>query len=154
MSIEETGFRARSAAPRWRRAAAPLACALALGFGLPAFAPRAALAEEGGPDEGSGGNEELERKIKAQMDKILRLMRENEKALLEAASRGGKKPAGVDVTPPDAPPAMEGAQPSAGTPPSEGGQVRREIDELIRLTTQNGGTIPKELEELVKMIPT
>ncbi len=143
--------------PRWRQAIAPFACVLALGVALPAVSPRVAVAEDGPDPSGAQSDEE---KIKAQMEKILRLMRDNEKALLDASNRGGKKPPGVDVVPPEAPPAMAGGGPEAakppegGTPPEKGSDVRRAIDELIKLTSEKGGSIPKELEELVKMIPT
>ena len=145
------------------RVALPLALFLA-GAGLVIPAPLA-RAEDGpvGP-EGSEDDEEkaedLEAEIKAQMDKILRLLRDNEKALLEASVAGGRRPEGVAVEPP--PGSSESAAmsepPPAGTPPAgtppQGEEVRRRIEELVRSTQQQGGTIPGELENLVKMIPT
>ena len=146
------------------RVALPLALFLA-GAGL-CFPAPLARAEDGpvGPEGGVDGEEkaeDVEAEIKAQMDKILRLMRENEKALLEASVAGGGRPQGVEVQPPpgssesaamaEPPPA---GTPPPGTPPQGGEEVRRRIEELVRSTQQQGGTIPGELENLVKMIPT
>jgi hypothetical protein len=159
MTLEPTPARAPSF---WRRALLPFACAIAFG----AVAAPSARAE----DEGGGGDpqKELEAKIKAQMEKIVRLMKENEDALLNAASRGGKAPSGVDVVPPEGS-AMDGSAPGAdgskngsngegatgpATGPKKGEDARKAIEELMRLTVQQGGTIPKEIEELVKLIPT
>ena len=127
--------------------------ALLLGLGLLVGPAVPAFADDGGGDEGSSS---VEKEIKDQMDKILKLMRENEKAILDAARGSGKKPEGVEVAPPP-----QGEQagmaeaPPAGTPPPERGEeIRRRMEELEKTTTERGGTIPKELEELVKLIPT
>lgn len=130
-------------------------------------APRLAAAA----DEGEEGAKSIEEKLKAQMEKVLRLMRENQKALLEAAGGSGKKPAGVDVPVPDDPSGMGGAgpeggmeggrppeggkPPEGGTPPTggRGEDIRRRMEEILKTTEQTGGAIPKELEELVRMIP-
>ncbi|MFM8980011.1 MAG: hypothetical protein ACKOSS_06065, partial [Planctomycetia bacterium] len=59
---------------------------------------------------------DLERKIKEQMEKVLRLMRENEEALLKASQQGGSAPTGPDIPIPPLPPA-----PSGGSPQGAGG---------------------------------
>ncbi len=130
-------------------------------------APRLARAA----DEGEEGPTSIEQKLKAQMEKILRLMRENQKALLEAARGSGKKPDGVEVPVPDDPSGMGGAgsdagmeggrppeggtPPPGGTPPAggRGEDIRRRMEEILKTTEQKGGAIPQELEELVRMIP-
>jgi hypothetical protein len=107
-------------------------------------------------DEGETG-ESVEQKIKAQLEKIARLMKENEAALLEASRAGGAKPEGPDVKPPEdpPPPAMEGATPPEGGPPSgeRGRDIRKRMEELLKTNQEKGGAIPKEIEELIKMIP-
>jgi hypothetical protein len=110
-----------------------------------------ALADDGPPEP-----ENLEQKIKAQLEKIARLMKENEAALLEASRGSGKRPDGPDVKPPDgeAPPAMQPEKPPEGpSPAGRGEEVRKRIEELLKTTQQSGGAIPKEIEELIKMIP-
>jgi hypothetical protein len=122
-----------------------------------ATAPPSAAEEGEGEGEGSEAKS-LQEVLTEQMQKIVRLMRENEAALLEA-SRGAKAdPKAVDVRPPDAPPAgssgMQGEPPPAGgAPPERADEIRRKMDELIRGSTERGRSIPKELEELVKLIP-
>ena len=142
--------------PRFaRRLVVAALCAVALPAGR-------ALADDG-PDGGAGS---IEKKIKEQLEKIARLMRENEAALLEASRQGGKRPTGPDVKPPDAPPdertpppAMEGATPPpAGTHPegetgARGQEIRKRMEELLKTTHDKGGSIPQEIEELIKMIP-
>jgi hypothetical protein len=149
-----------------------LAVALALGapaaavvpltlFALPAASARA---EDGEGGDGEEGPEVLEAKLREQMDKILKLMRENEQAILAASAGSGKKPVGPEVETPDAPesskPPPRNAPPKADgsgggeTPGSKGDDIKKRMEELIRATQEQGGSIPKELEELVKMIPT
>jgi hypothetical protein len=112
-------------------------------------------------DEPDAGADALEKAIKEQMEKVIRLMHENEKAILEASTGSGKKPAGVDVKPPVAP---EEPSMADGSPPPSGGETgedavpggestRRAIEELIRTTESAGGAIPAQIEELVKLIP-
>ena len=128
---------------------AALLCAAAAALLAP---PSRALAD--GPAEG-GDADSLKREIQAQAEKIVRLMRENEKALLEASRGSGKKPAGVDVGPIEPGGAREGAAAPAGTGLPQGGdEVRRRLEDLLKASQEKGATIPKELEELVKMIPT
>ena len=138
---------------------------------------RTAVAEDEPPPEN-----DVSAQVKAQMEKIIRLMRENEQALLELSTGGEAAPrrVDVDVPPPEgAPPSgsggTEGSSGSSGSSGSEGtsggtssgrssgssgGQprggegVRRAIDELIRGQRQSSSGIPGELEELVRMIPT
>jgi hypothetical protein len=125
------------------------------------------VAAEDGEEGGEPGvQEDASARIREQMEKIARLMRENEAALLEATRIGGSEPKPVDVKPPDGSerPSGEptragdgsGAAPPEGgtTPPEAGAEIRRRIDELIRGSSERGGRIPRELEELVRMIPT
>ena len=103
--------------------------------------------------EGEEGGESIEQQVKAQIDKIIKLMRENEKALLDASRGSGKKPDGVEVKPPDTA-AMESGTPPAGEPPPlRGEEVRKRLDELLKTSQGSGAAIPNELEALVKMIP-
>ncbi len=122
-------------------------------------------------DEGEEGAKSLEEKLKAQMEKVLRLMRENQKALLEAARGSGKQPGPVDVPIPDdaggmggrgsdggmvgGSPPEGGRPPEGGTPPpgERGEDIRKRMEEILKTSEQRGGAIPKELEELVRMIP-
>ncbi len=89
----------------------PLA-ALALGavLALP-LAP--SLHAEEGPE-----GEDPRQKLKAQVEKVLRLMRENEEALLKASTQGGEAPKGPEVPIPDVPP---GPPPPQGQPQGNGG---------------------------------
>jgi hypothetical protein len=134
-----------------RRPFLPTLAAAALASAL--LAPRA-LAEEG---EGPGGEtQDLQQKLEEQMKKIVRLMRENEAALLEASRGGSADPKAVDVRPPDGSagsPPPSGTPPEGAPPPQRSEEIRRKMDELIRGSTERGRSIPKELEELVKMIP-
>lgn len=114
------------------------------------------------------GEEEMDpvsAEVKAQMEKIIELMRENERALLEI-STGGKaapKQVDVDVTPPpsDAGGSSGQASGSEGSEGSQGGESAperareavRALDEVIRTQRQTGAKIPGELEELVRMVP-
>lgn len=127
--------------------------------------------------EGEEGLDPVSAEVKAQMEKIIRLMRENERALLEISTGGKAQPKTVDVDVP-VPPAGsgsggEGSGGNAGgsdggsaRPPEGGGSagsggdspagedVRRALDELIRGQQEQGASIPGELEELVRMVPT
>ncbi len=118
-------------------------------------------------DEEAGGVEE---KIKQQMEKILKLMRENEEALLKLSTGKAATPKGVDVNvPPGGSPPPSGSSgggsegssggssggASGGSSGGEGtgGDIRRKLEELIK-RQQGSSIIPGELEKLVKMIPT
>lgn len=65
-------------------------------------------------EDGPTPQEDLRSKLKAQVEKILKLMRENEAALLEASTAGGVAPKGPEVKVPDLPP-------SPTPPPPDGG---------------------------------
>jgi len=109
-------------------------------------------------DEPAQGND-IRDKIKAQMQKILDLMKANEQALLKLSAGDDAKTRKVDVKV-DTP---EGESGSASSSDSEGSgsknggangeAIREGLDELLK--AQSGsGSIPPELEELVRMIPT
>lgn len=114
-------------------------------------------------DDPPQGGDDVQAKIEAKMREILRLMRENGKALLEAAQGGTTKPKGVDFVPPDPsmseppPPGGAGSGMDGGAGGSSeggaGGEIRRRMDEIIEQSTRTGVAIPKELEELIRMIP-
>lgn len=129
-----------------------LPAALAL-VGVLALAAGTAWA---GPDE---GQESIEAQIKAQMDKIIQLMEENEAAILEASTGGKETPKKVDVEVPPAPeaegPSSTGSEGSSGSSGSEraGESAAKKLEELIRTSRGTGNRIPGELEELVKMVP-
>jgi hypothetical protein len=155
--------------PRFRRRFGPaLAAILVAAFAGAVAAP--ARAEDGEGEEGEEAEgDDVSARIREQMEKIARLMRENEEALLEASRVGGRDPGPVEVTPPPTPESAdspEGAAPprhqppegiapppEGGTPRERGEEIRRRMDDLIRGSSERGGRIPRELEELVRMIP-
>src|SRR5439155_26113334 len=106
--------------------------------------------------DGEGGDaESLEKQLRAQMEKIVRLMKENEKAILEASKGAPRTPVHVDVDKPEAPakptPPPEKQKPgepggdASGEKPTPGGrgeEVRRRMEELLRATQEGGGSIP------------
>lgn len=109
--------------------------------------------------------------VKAQMHKIVRMMRENEEALLEASRGGGGKAKAVDVpAPPVAPdPASSPAPTSTDAPktPGEpggktapaplgekGSSAARGLDDLLAGASTRGANVRHEIEELIRMIPT
>jgi hypothetical protein len=137
---------------------------------LAVAAPYARAADEAGPEDPRA-------KLKAQVEKILKLMRENEAALLEASTAGGAAPKGPDVKVPDVPPAPGSPEtPPPGTPPpsgqgsdganggaaggssgspgTSGADARKRLEEIIKGQQQGASRIPEELAELVRMIPT
>jgi hypothetical protein len=110
-------------------------------------------------------------KVRAQAEKVLRLMREHEDALLKASTAGGPAPAkGPEIPIPDLPPAPAAGNPEGGAEGSGGGTsgggtgsggtspkgegAKQSIDELLKALKDTGGGIPRELEELMRMIPT
>lgn len=134
-----------------RRSALLAALALAL-------APAAPLRAEEPSD--------LERKVKEQMEKVLRLMRENEDALLRASQQGGATPQGPDIPIPPLPPAPGGATPpppgggsgggagaGAGGAGAAGEGARAALEEILKVLREGGGTIPGEIESLMRMLP-
>src|SRR5438552_2066452 len=96
--------------PALRRLAAALLAAGALSLSI-AYAPAARAADD---DEGQS----VEKKVRAQMEKILELMRSSEKQLLEASRTGGKKPEGPEVKPPEPSSRTSGTPPEGAPPPS------------------------------------
>src|SRR5688572_20646071 len=140
------------------RASRRVAAAFALASALGALGARPGSARA---EDAEGGD--VEKEIRDQMEKVIQLMRENEKAILEASLGSGKRPEGVDVKPPEAPEApssgMEGDAPPSNGMGEEGptggpDEVKRRSEELIRTTEQRGGSNPGDLQELVRLIPT
>jgi len=106
--------------------------------------------------------EELARKLKEQMQKIVELMKENEEALLEASTGARARAHPVDVKVPDLPPAGGHAKGGDATSPGAQGKAKgkakgkdaaRSLEELIRNQRRTAGQIPRGLEELVQMVP-
>ena len=127
----------------------PIALALlgALALATPAGTPTAFA----GPEE---GEDPIAAKIKAQMDKIIKLMEENEEAILTLSTGGKAEPKKVDVT---VPPGTETKDPQAGDSSSNstesGASAAEKLKELVNSQRKVGGQIPGELEELVRMVP-
>lgn len=125
---------------------------------LIALAATPALAED-------GAGQDVKAKIKAKMEKILELMKANEKALIEMSVGKDAKPkrVDIDVPPPDGAASgssgsggdagSSGTSGSSGSSGAEGASAAEKLEQLLR-DMQSGGTIPKELKELVEMIPT
>jgi hypothetical protein len=124
----------------------------------------AAFVVAGGVALGSGARAEEEERsiqdqVREQMQKIARLMRENEKALLtlSTGADASAKPVDVEVpedaSPEAAPPPT--SPPPQGDDPSEKGRAAAQaMEELLRKRETSATSIPRELEELVRMIPT
>ncbi len=137
--------------------------AILSGLVLLVLAALPALAEEG-----EEGMDPVSAKVKAQMEKIIRLMRQNEQALIEISTGGKAKPKQVDVDV-EVPPSRDGSSGSSeganggasGNGASEGGgeqprgseSVVEKLDELVNGQRNTGEKIPGELEELVRMVP-
>jgi hypothetical protein len=120
--------------------------------------------------------DDLKAQLKAQVEKILKLMRENEAALLEASTAGGAAPKGPDVKIPEPPtnPGGTGTPPpsgdktgsgsagganggggnGSGTAGTRGDEIKKKLEELIKGQQQGASKIPDEIANLVKMIPT
>lgn len=132
-------------------------------------AASSAHAEE--PDA-SGG---LEAKVREQMEKIRRLMRENERALFLLSTGSDASPQRVEV---EIPPGsgsgdgagatgsggQDGGNSSGNRGAGEGGRAggsqgdageaaRKELEEALRRLSSDGAAIPIEIERLVQMIP-
>jgi hypothetical protein len=124
---------------------------------------REARAEDPVTDEPSA--EDLAKKLKEQIEKILALMRENEKALLVASTGNAATPTKPEVTipPGEARPPEAGRPPEGGTPeekPGEKGdprekgeEIARRMREMIKQQGDSAGRIPREIGELIRMIP-
>jgi hypothetical protein len=119
-----------------------------------AFAPRAWA------EDGSGSSTDIKGQIKQKMEKILKLMKQNEEALLKLSEGHQAQPRKVDVKVPDTPsktgskatPGGSSTQGnSEGATGTKGEDVAKKLGKLVRA---QGGTIPKELRELAEMIPT
>ena len=114
----------------------------------------AAFAEDG---EGAGNDlkKDLKKKIRAKMEKILKLMRDNEAALLKLSTGTAAKTRTVEVEVPEGQPeggkAGEGAAGTKSGPSGEG--AVQEIEKLLESVSKQGGSIPDELKQLVEMIP-
>ena len=108
-----------------------LAVTLGVALSVPAWAEPA-----------EGEESDIAAEIQKQMEKIIRLMEESERALL-ALSAGGKerpKAVPVEVDPPEQPPAA-------------GESAEKALDELAKKQRSAAGSIPDELAELVRMVP-
>jgi hypothetical protein len=81
-----------------------------------------ARAEEGPEDERA--------KLRAQIEKVLSLMRENEKALLAVSAGQAATPTKPDVPKPQADP---DASSQGATAPKKGSDIARELKELVRM---------------------
>lgn len=125
-----------------------------LALALAAIGATPAYAEDGATPEDPMA------KLRAQAEKVLKLMRENEDALLKASATGGQAPKGPDVPIPELPPTPGAGEPQGGAQGggTQGGAAgegaKKSMEELIRALSEQGGMIPRELEELMRMIPT
>ncbi len=141
-----------------------------LAIGLVGVPTRSVRADDPPPE---GGDPQA--KVEAKMKEIVRLMRENGQAILEASKGGTSKPKGVTVEPPPAPPG--GVAPPGGTPPppdgtsggmeggapggtsdgpngsGPGGEIRRRMEEIVEQASKTSASIPRAIEELIRMIP-
>ncbi|MHC5011663.1 MAG: hypothetical protein ACYTG6_12075 [Planctomycetota bacterium] len=122
------------------------ALALLAAFAVAGFVPGAAAEDEEEQDD-------ISAQVKAQMEKIIRLMQENEGALLKLSTGEAARPVAPEVP---VPPGQEGSSDagSEGPPPRTGEEISRRLEEMIRGQRSTAGQIPGELEELVRMIPT
>ena len=109
-------------------------------------------------EEEEGAGDDIQARIRKQMEKIRKLMQENETALLDlsAGTKARPKKVDVDVVPPEGMP-PEGRQGgeggSDGATGKSGEETRKAIDELLRKQQESGEPIPEEITRLVKMIP-
>jgi hypothetical protein len=106
-------------------------------------------AAEDGEERGADAVSE----VRTQAEKVLRLMRENEAALLEASRAGGEAPPAVKVEPPAGAEAKRDPTTPSGSGGDDDAKRRARLDEVVRESVERGRSIPKELEELVRMIP-
>lgn len=86
----------------------------------------------------------IEQEVLRQMEAILRLMRENEDALLGLSTGEGGRAEGVEVEPPPAE-GVDGAPTAA--------EILRKIAELLEDQRSTSARIPDAIQELLKMIP-
>lgn len=95
----------------------------------------------------------LEQKIKEKMERILELMRQNEKALLKLSAGIQAETRRVDVPVPDGQDGNASSGTDAQGPGAAGKKAAEELQRLMKSSRQEGGRIPDELKELVEMIP-
>jgi hypothetical protein len=130
----------------------PRTLALLTGLALLLFGAAGGLLRPAAADDGDGSGQmnEVSRKVREQMQKIIQLMQENEKALLRLSTGQGGRPGHPEVVPP------EGTQPppgGTGSAAAGGEEAQKALGELIRGQRQGAEQIPHELEELVRMVP-
>ena len=127
------------------------ALAIVVAGALAFFAP-AAHAEDG-----AGGD--LKKKIQEKMEKILKLMRENEAALLKLSTGASAKTKRVDVEVPEGDSSAggssgaSGAKGASGSEGAGGEDAAKELEKLLETVSKKGQSIPGELKQLVEMIP-
>ncbi|MDJ0975501.1 MAG: hypothetical protein QNJ98_13640 [Planctomycetota bacterium] len=91
-------------------------------------------------------------KVKAQMEKILELMKQNQDALLALSANRKAEPKPVDAGI-ELPPEGKAKQPEASAA-KKGAEAAKEIEKLLRTTASEGRRIPGEIKKLLEMIPT
>ena len=99
------------------------------------------------------GQDQVSKEIQEQMDKIIRLMEENEAALLTLSTGGKARPKPVDVGVPPAEGTNASGSGGEGDPQSRGQEAAEKLEELMKQQRSTGGKIPGALEELVRMVP-
>ena len=125
--------------------------------GVVAFAAPAWAEDEGAPPD------DLQAKVKKKLEKVLKLMRENEEALLKLSTGSAAAPKKVDLEPPPQDGSGNSGSASDGESGSSSGgsqgagasgeDVRKKLDEMIKGQQGAGGKIPDELKQVVEMIP-
>ena len=119
--------------------------------------PRAAWAE----DEGAQPDD-VQARVKKKLEKVLKLMRDNEAALLKLSTGQAAVPKKVDIEPPPQNDGGSAGEGSKGAGSSSGGasggglsgeEISKKLDEMIKGQRGAGGTIPDELKQVVQMIP-
>ncbi len=102
-----------------------------------------------------GGGDELKKKIKKQMEKILELMTKNESALLKLSSGTAARTRKIDVPVPEGEKGAGSSGAAAGSSGTAeaGHQAAEELAKLAESARSSGGQIPSELKKLVEMIP-
>jgi len=116
------------------------ACALA-------WAPSARADDPGAPPQG------LQAQVKKKLEKVLKLMAENEAALLKLSTGRAAVPQKVAVEPPPDGASLGGHAATGALAGASGKEIRRQLEEMIKTQRNAGGTIPDELKQVVEMIP-
>jgi len=106
-------------------------------------------------EDGEGAGDDLKKKIRAKLEKILKLMRDNEAALLKLSTGTAAKTRKVEVDVPEGQPqGGEAGKGDAGSKSGPSGESAvEEIKKLLESVSKKGGSIPDELKQLVEMIP-